>query len=655
MFEWVKRLFDTERYNQASVRILEGTGQHGAKQWDFNQKLAVRAFGSWVYSAASINAYACASTPLRLYVRNDKSRHKAFNTSAVGRRRKNYLLGDSTDAARPSVHTMRKIIEFGTDFEEVTDSHPVTNLLTKANEFYNGFDLTTLRILYGELTGNAYQCVILDDRLGIPSEIFPMPSQWTFVNPDRDGFVKSYTYGAPGNEDLEFEKDEVIHFKRPNPKDLFYGMGKVEAAWGTININQAIHDMDQASFANHARPDYAVVVKNGANTNQLERFESYVQEQLQGTKKAGKFLTMTGDVQLTPLNFPPKDMAGREDVVEEIAAVFGVPVSLLKANDPNLASARVGYSQWREGTILPLLRMDEDVLNQVLLPMFGLQDDAVLAYDNPVPADKEFELGERTTLVASGLLTINEAREEDGREPFEEELAEQPLVGGMPLGGAQPDPFAALMGGGEQPNGQVPGNGTPEGAMGPPDEKGGQLPGLVEETPQKPSAAALNGGQVSSVLATLDGVREGKIASVAATELIAATGIEPEAATRMVEAQSPQLEPTNPVNGLPKQNQSEEEKCPDDSERDYVISKDEDACVADKIGKLVDEGYEKEQAVAIAREMCSKAVTEMRKELEESIDWLEDASFLRSRVEIEKALLLLEGKQFGSLLSKGQQ
>ena len=357
----------------------------------------------------------------------------------------------------------------------------------------------------------------------------------------------------------------------------------------------------------------------------------------------------------TPLNFPPKDMAGREDVVEEIAAVFGVPVSLLKANDPNLASARVGYSQWREGTILPLLRMDEDVLNQVLLPMFGLQDDAVLAYDNPVPADKEFELGERTTLVASGLLTINEAREEDGREPFEEELAEQPLVGGMPLGGPQPDPFAALMGGGEQPNGQVPGNGTPEGAMGPPDEKGGQLPGLVEETPQKPSAAALNGGQVSSVLATLDGVREGKIALVAATELIAATGIEPEAATRMVEAQSPQLEPTNPVNGLPKQNQSEEEKCPDDSERDYVISKDEDACVADKIGKLVDEGYEKEQAVAIAREMCSKAVTEMRKELEESIDWLEDASFLRSRVEIEKALLLLEGKQFGSLLSKGQQ
>ena len=99
MFEWVKRMFSVGKYNEASIRILEGTGRFGAKQWSFNQKAAVQAYRSWVFAAASINAYACAATPLRLYVRSDKTRHKAFNTSAVNRRRKNYLLGDSTDAA----------------------------------------------------------------------------------------------------------------------------------------------------------------------------------------------------------------------------------------------------------------------------------------------------------------------------------------------------------------------------------------------------------------------------------------------------------------------------------------------------------------------------------------------------------------------------
>ena len=41
------------------------------------------------------------------------------------------------------------------------------------------------------------------------------------------------------------------------------------------------------------------------------------------------------------------ELAGRL-AREEIAAIFGVPVSMLKANDPNLASATAGYAMWRE-------------------------------------------------------------------------------------------------------------------------------------------------------------------------------------------------------------------------------------------------------------------------------------------------------------------
>jgi hypothetical protein len=108
---------------------------------------------------------------------------------------------------------------------------------------------------------------------------------------------------------------------------------------------------------------------------------------------------------------------------------------MLKANDPNLASAQTGFAQWREGTILPLCRMDEEELNQSLLPMFGLEDTHCLAYDNPVPADKAYELQERQTAVAGGWRTPNEARIEEGREPIDDEFADRLLVGGQPIGG----------------------------------------------------------------------------------------------------------------------------------------------------------------------------------------------------------------------------
>ena len=126
---------------------------------------------------------------------------------------------------------MRKLMEMGEDFEEGTDPHPIIDLLHNVNPVYNGFDLMAQRILYGELTGNAYMAVVYDEALGVPTQLWPMPSQWTTVVPDRNEFIKGYVYGAPGNEPLEFGRDEVIHFRRPNPSDLFYGMGKVEAAW----------------------------------------------------------------------------------------------------------------------------------------------------------------------------------------------------------------------------------------------------------------------------------------------------------------------------------------------------------------------------------------------------------------------------------------
>jgi len=260
--------------------------------------------------------------------------------------------------------------------------------------------------------------------------------QYTEVIPCEDTFIKGYLYGISSEKKQVFERDEVIHFKRPNPSNLYYGLGKIEAAYGAVLSNQAVHDMDLAMFQNSARPDYAVVVRGTPTSDQLDRFQEQVEQRLKGTRRDGNFIAVTGDVQFTPLNFPPKDLAGRDEIVEEIAAVFGVPVSMLKANDPNLASAKTGFAQWREGTILPLLRMDEEELNQSLVPLFGLDDELCLAYDNPVPADRDYELRERQTAVAGGWRTPNEARIEEGKEEVEDEYAGKLLVNGNPLGGA---------------------------------------------------------------------------------------------------------------------------------------------------------------------------------------------------------------------------
>jgi HK97 family phage portal protein len=433
----IKAAFTPEKFFNSSMTILRG---EPSKRSPFEYRAAVNAYRSWIYAAANLNAVAVASQPLRLYVRNKSQSTKLWNTRKASRRTKAYLFGDLEQ--RPSRYALTKAAEYGDDFEVVDDAHPILQLLSKVNPYQNGFDASVLRVLYGELTGNAYIHPVIDQRLGVPVQLWTMPSQFVEVVPGQQGedFIKGYRYGATEEQKREntYAPDEVIHFKRPNPADMYYGIGKVEASWGAIMANEAIHEMDVAFFANKARPDYLLVVKSPAHDDELERLEVSIDEKLRGSKRTGRFLTTTADIDLKPLSFPTKDLAGRDQIVEEIAAVFGVPVSMLKANDPNLASATVGFASWKQTTILPLLRMDEETLNQNLLPLFNIEEDAFLAYDNPVSEDERFAFEKLRSMVAGGIMTANEARMREGLEPVEDPMADALLVNGQPLGGPAP-------------------------------------------------------------------------------------------------------------------------------------------------------------------------------------------------------------------------
>ena len=445
----LKAVTDARKWLGSSTRVISGDSQRPS----FSNGEAIKHYSSWIYAAANLNAYAVASQPLRLYVRNRSAGTKLWNTRRTDRRAKSYLSGSLEQL--PSRYAMTKAAEYGDDYEVVTDNHPVLDLLSKANPWQNGFEQTVLRVLYLELTGNAYLHPVLDRRLGIPVELWTMPSQWVEIVPGKEEFVDGYLYGVSYEKRAFFERDEVIHFKRPNPRDIYYGMGKVEAAWMAATNNQSLHDMDYHWFANKARPDWLLTVKGDASQEEIDRLEAQIDSKLRGTRRTGRFLTATADIDIKPLSFSPKDMMGREQIVEEIAAVFGVPVSMLKANDPNLASATVGFTSWKATSVLPLMRMDEEVLNQTLLPLFGIEDDAFLAYDNPVAADEKFETEKRRAYAAGGILTVNEVREMEGLEAVSDPAASRLLINGQPLGGqpTQPaaSPFAGLFGASAQP------------------------------------------------------------------------------------------------------------------------------------------------------------------------------------------------------------
>ena len=170
-----------DKYLASSIRIIDA-GLMGRRPQPFRTETAVDQFRSWVYAAVTLNSNAVAATPLRMFVRKRiANRLKLWNTRVVPRNRKRYLLDGSSSVLGPVCphrETTRKLLELGDDFEEMSGSHPVLRLLRDVNPWYNGFDLLQLLTIYLELTGNAYVHPVIG-AIGVPAELWPMPSQWT--------------------------------------------------------------------------------------------------------------------------------------------------------------------------------------------------------------------------------------------------------------------------------------------------------------------------------------------------------------------------------------------------------------------------------------------------------------------------------------------
>ena len=397
------------------AQMFPGYGQNGAKPNPFMRDKAVRSFRSWVYIAATLNANAFAGVPLRLYVRKRKGREKLFKGRPVSRRAKCYLRGEGARwKQNPSDYVCRKIAEFGDDFEEVTTPHPALQLLRQVNPWQNGFDLSTLRLLYLQLTGNAYIYPVIDPSIGRPVELWPMPSQYVQVVPDESKLIGGYTYGR-GDQLAEFDAADVMRWAEPSLDDPYYGMARTQAVWDAIEISATKALVDKAIFQNNGRPDWLLLAKNTTDTT-LDRLEAKVDEKLRGPANSGRMLAISGEVQAVQLNFTPAELGDQNRVIEEIAGGFGVPISKLLANDPNRANAETGDAGWMRDTILPYCRKDEETLNSAYLPLFGIEEDAVLAYDNPVPINEQAEIDRITKLVSANVLWINDAREELGYE-----------------------------------------------------------------------------------------------------------------------------------------------------------------------------------------------------------------------------------------------
>jgi len=369
----------------------------------------------WVYRAATLNANSVAAVPLRLYVQTNRGQktypnlRRGIDTRAVDKKQLAHLATKSHIDLR-----LRKAVMI----EEVIE-HPVLDIMKQANQVYDGFELLELFELFAELTGDGFMYAP-PGALGAPQSLWVLPSQYVTIVPgkaDDDKFVEGYLYGRFKDKEVALPAEDVIHIRFPNPHNVYYGMSPMQAVIAAVTRKESMDAYEAALLKNNARPDFLLKYKGKVNTRKVKEIrERWLQ--LYGGSKSGLPAVLEGDMELEKLGFSPKEMAflkGQQFSRDEILNAYGIPISKVTTEKVNLANADAGERQYQKDTIVPRLKRLEQKFNQDLTPKFD--ERLFVAFDNPVPEDKEFNLTKSESYLKNGVITINEQREKEGLEP----------------------------------------------------------------------------------------------------------------------------------------------------------------------------------------------------------------------------------------------
>lgn len=367
-----------------------------------DQHAQIRAARGTVAACISYLANGTAMIPSRLYYKRGRKAKalKYTQTRPVSKKFKDYVFtrADLVNHVKGAV-----------DLEEIVES-PVLELLSGVNGHMNQFDLVQLTQKFQSATGNAYW-YLPKNGAGVPSEVWVLHSQYMKVIPDKEKFVKGYVYRR-GVEKIEYDVDEIIHFRTWGLNSYHYGESPIADAADMIGLRKMMTDYDYHVIKNDGRVSVALETDVTMDNKRAEQLQARWVTGHTGMNR-NKPAILSDGLKLNQFGMSQADMGfetGYKMTKLEIANQFGVPISMLETDNVNMANAKTGMTHFATYGLYPLIIQRDQKWIEKLLPMFPRAENQIFISDNPVPEDKELLTEMHTKLVTAGIEARDEAR-----------------------------------------------------------------------------------------------------------------------------------------------------------------------------------------------------------------------------------------------------
>ena len=228
---------------------------------------------------------------------------------------------------------------------------------------------------------------------------------------------------------IEYKPEQIVYYRLWHPADdLGPGISPMRVALEAAGLAKSANRWASRFFEHGAIP--AVILHSEAELPdaEIERVSNAWRRLTEGVEKAWRTLVLRRGLKPEVIGMPVRDLAMPElmdSVRSQVAVAFGVPETMI-ADAANYATAKEHRLSFYQETVIPEGRQMETTINEQLFTRLGLefkfQYDQIEALQKD-EAEKAFHI---VQLLNAGIVTVNEAREQMGLEPFEKEQEPTP-------------------------------------------------------------------------------------------------------------------------------------------------------------------------------------------------------------------------------------
>ena len=299
------------------------------------------------------------------------------------------------------------------------DNHPLNRLLhDQPNSEMTSFQFRAAMMVNALATGNAFAEIVRDGG-GRPTALWHiLPHR---VTPFRQNGQLLYRVSNPNGDGI-LDASDMLHFRGPSP-DGILGYNIVQLGREALGLSIAAERFGATFFGNGSSFG-GMLSTTGTLTEQARKnLRDALAARHQGSVNAHKLMLLENGATYTPIGVNPRDSQFNElrvHQIREVARFFRIPVAYLgdleRATYSNFEQMQLTY--YTTGIRPWLVSIEQELDSKLIAPSERNIQHFEHSAEGFLRADTEKRAQFYSTMISTGIMTINECRSRENLPPI---------------------------------------------------------------------------------------------------------------------------------------------------------------------------------------------------------------------------------------------